>query len=247
MESEYQHKVLVVDRDDAVGKTIDRILAAQKIEYHYAADGESALALIKTAKKPFSILITGQDLNGMDGIQLLEQAKLLTPDTSRFLMMSNTQTAPLISAVNKGAIQRYIARPLDNDDLTEAITSGIKRYDIFLDSEKLLNLAKTQNTKLYDLNCELMEATKYHDQEIRRLDADNESIEKEIKALLSKESIDPDALSAQIRETIKTDSGVDLKKAEVLFSKTIQTLYARFNDLAQRNGFEMPDMEEENQ
>ena len=153
MESEYQHKVLVVDDDEQVGKTIGLILQREKIEYVLADSGESALEEIKKTKKPFSLIIADQRLGGMEGTRFLEHTKELTPDSTRFLMTAYSETETLINAVNKGSVQRYIVKPCEAKDIAKAIKSGIKLYELFLDNKKLLILAKKQNAKLYDLNC----------------------------------------------------------------------------------------------
>ena len=245
MKSEYQHKVLVVDGDEQAVKTIAHILRTQKIEIAFADSGELALKKIKQTKRPFSIIIAEQHLKEMKGTRVFEHAKELAPDTVRFLMSANFEAATLINAVNKGSIQRYILKPIETDSLAGFIRSGILLYESFLDNEKLLNLAKKQNTKLFDLNCELMEATKSHNRKVLEFDSSIEKIEKEIQTLSSQQSINPDALLERIENSLKNDHGFDAKKTAALFSDTIKALYDQFNELAQRNGFEMPEMEEE--
>ncbi|MCD4721107.1 MAG: response regulator [Desulfobacula sp.] len=245
MESEYQHKVLVVDDDEQVGKALDRILQKEKIEYVFANSGESALEEIKKTKKSFSLIISDQDLDGMKGTLFLEHAKKLTPDTARFLMTAHSEMETIINAVNKGEIQKYIVKPWEHDDLVKDIKSGIKLYEFFLDNEKLLTLAKKQNAKLYDLNCELMETTKTHNKTIHELDHDIEIIEKEIKDLSSKTPVNLDTLIDEIENSVKNDQGISLEKIQTLFSDTINGLYDQFSEAAYRNGFEMPDIKGE--
>lgn len=243
MESEYQHKVLVVDDEEQIGKAIGRILQKEKIDYVFATSAESALEEIKKTTPPFSLIISDQRMPGMQGTQLLEQATTLTPDTVRFLMTGYSEMQTIINAVNKGAIQRYIAKPWEHDDFVNAIKSGIKRYELFLDNKKLLMLAKKQNAKLYELSCELMETTKSQNKAIHELDNDIQTIEKEIKAFSFQAPVNPDTLINEIENSVKDDNGVDCEKIETLFSDTIKGLYGQFGEIAYRSGFEMPDIE----
>ncbi|NOX34005.1 MAG: response regulator [Deltaproteobacteria bacterium] len=245
MEAFYLHKVLVVDDDEQVGKTIDRILKTEKIECIFTNSGESALKEIEKTKKPFSIIIADQRLDGMKGTRFLEHAKKLFPDTIRFLMTAYSEMETLIHAVNKGSIQKYIVKPWEHDDLVKAIRSGIKLYELFLDNEKLLNLAKKQNAKLYELSCKLVEATQTHNKKIQELECDIEIIEKEIKNFLSLPSANHDAITDEIETSVKQDNGIDSKKIQALFSHTVKALYDRFSELANQNGFEMPVIEGE--
>jgi len=242
MGSEYQHKILVIDNDKQVGKAIEGILKAETFEFIFFNNGESAIEEIKNTKKPFSLIIADQGLRGMTGTQLLEHAIKLTPESTRVLMTAHSEVKTIINAVNIGEIQRYIVKPWKDEDLTLTIKSGIKLYELFLDNKKLLNLAKNQNTKLYDLNCELMEATTTHNKTIQELDNDIEKIEKEINDLSFKAPINPAMLKDEITNHIKNDNGVDLQKVQTLFSNTIKDLYEQFKELAYRNAFEMPDI-----
>ena len=245
MDSDYQHKVLVVDDEEQIGKAIGRILKGKEIEHVFANSGESALEIIKKTKKPFSLIIADQRMPGMQGTEFLEHAKALIPDTIRFLMTGYSEMETIINAVNKGAIQRYISKPWEHDDLVKAINSGIKLYELFLENKKLLSLAKKQNAKLYELNCELMETTKSHNRAVHELDHDIEIIEKEIKDLSFQTPINPDTLFNEIENSVKNDDGIDCEKLETLFSDTIKELYDRFSEIAHRSGFEMPDIEGE--
>ncbi|MBU1341060.1 MAG: response regulator [Proteobacteria bacterium] len=245
MQSEYRHRVLVVDDDEQIGKTIGRILQTQNIESVFADSGESGLVKIEKTTPPFSIIISDQRMTGMTGIQFLEQAKKLTPDSIRFLLTGYLEMETLINAVNKGSIQRYIAKPWEHDDVVTAIRSGILLYEKILENENLLTLAKKQNAKLYELNCELMETTKGHNKQIHELDTAIDIIEKQIKALSSQKTINPEALLAEIENKVKEGAGIDFKKTEAFFTDTIKELYGQFTELAQRSGFEMPEMQGE--
>ena len=174
MTSEYQHRVLVVTNDEHAGKVITRILQLEKVDYTLLKNGESAIEEIKKVKSAFSFIISDQDLPDLKGIPFLENAKKLTSNSSRFLMTSSFEMETLINAVNKGSIQKIIGKPLDTEDITKAIRSGIKHYELFLGNKKLLTLAKKQNSKLYELSCELMEVTKSQIKTIHELDHDIE-------------------------------------------------------------------------
>jgi len=239
MEPEYQHKILVIDDDKQVGKAIDSISQAEKFESVFFNNGDSAIEEIKKTEKPFSLIMASQNLNGMTGTQLLENAKELTPESIRFLVTSHSELQTIINAVNKGAIQRYIAKPWEHDDLIKIIKSGIKLYELFLDNEELLNIAKKQNTKLYDLSCELMEATKSQNKTIQGLDNDIEILKKEMKNLLFKAPANLNILINKIGSYASND------QIQPLFSDTIKELYGQFKELAHQNAFEMPDIKGE--
>ncbi len=242
MGSDYQHKVLVVDDEKQVGKTVCRILKKEGLEPVFADGGENAIRKIKKTNKPFSLIISDQKMDGMTGTEFLEQAKLLAPDTVRFLLTGYTEMDIIINAVNKGAVQRYITKPWDHNDFVKTIWSGIGLYEIVLEDKKLIRLAKKQNAKLYELNCELMETSKHHDKEIQELDQEIEKVKKSLEKLSSTPAVSSKTVLTEIENFIKTDTNIDTEKLELVFSNTISVLFDQFKDLSYRNGFEMPEI-----
>lgn len=239
MESGYHHRVLIVDDDAVVSATIAHILQPENILCVLSDSGESALEEIKTAKVPFSVIIANQSLSGMKGTKLLEYAKKLVPETSRFLMATHSEFAAIIDAVNKGLIQRYIVKPLVNEDFFNTIKSGIKLFDSFFEHERLMNLAKHQNTQLYELSCRLMEAAKTHTKEIHDLEKEIGVLEKNVRDLSFEKPVNPEVLLKIIETGIKNGDDIDSEKAQALFSGTVKAIYLEFNDLAKQSGFEM--------
>ncbi len=239
MKAGHRHKVLVVDDEAPIGKAVCRILEMEKLESVYANSGESALESIKTADQPFSLIISDQRMPGMQGTQFLEHAKKLNPETIRFLLTGYSETKIIINAVNKGSVQGYLSKPLDNDEIIQAIRSGIEQYERFLESKNLISLAKKQNSKLYELNCELMETAKSHSKELKAIDTEIETIETQLKNLTSHQALNPTLIMNQLQEILDPLGEKGQGMLNELFSQAINALFNDFNDLSLRNGFEL--------
>ena len=238
MTSDYGHKVLVVDDEAQVGKAIGRILEKEKLEYVYADSGESALESLKKAGQHFSLIISDQRMPGIQGTQFLEHAKKLHPKTIRFLITGYSEMQTIINAVNRGSVQRYISKPWNNDELVKAIRSGIGQYERFLENKNLIALAKKQNTRLYELNCELMETAKAHGKEIETINTEILSIETQLKGSAS--PLSPALIMEELQAVLDPLGEKGQEMLNDLFSQTINALFNEFNDLSLRNGFEMP-------
>ena len=143
MDRKIEHSVLVVDDEELVAKNIERLLGIIKVKFVYASNGKDGLAIIKKAKKPFSIIISDQRMPGMRGHEFLGKVKEISPDTLRFLTTGYSDMDAIINAVNKGAIHRYIAKPWNTKDFLETIKVGLKKYELVLENEHFLKLAKT--------------------------------------------------------------------------------------------------------
>jgi response regulator RpfG family c-di-GMP phosphodiesterase len=236
----YHHKVLVVDGETRAGKAILTILEAEKLESVYADTGEAGLEKLKSSGQPFSLIICDQGMIGMESQDFLEHAQRSHPDTIRFLVTGSLDMQNIINAVNKGCVHKYLLTPLENDTILQAINWGIEQYELFLNNEKFFVVAKKQNTKLYELNCQLMEETKSYDNELKNLDNEVKSIAAELKAMNSKKVITPAQIMDTLQTFLQSQEKTGQEKLNELFSQTIKALFEDFNDLALGNGFEMP-------
>ncbi len=245
MEPDNQHKVLIADDDEMVSKAIARVLHDEDIVFVFSDNGDSALEEIKNQKDPFSIIIANQGLSGITGEELLAYAKHHSPESSRFLMGTYAEFSAIIDAVNKDLIQQYIVKPLRDENFSNAIRYGIKYFESFFENEKLMNLAKKQNSQLYELSCRFMEAATLHTKKSHDLDDEIDILEKKIIGLSAPKPSGQRFIMDTIEAGIKNDSGIDAKKAQALFSCMIKTLYHEFDLLARQKGFEMIPMKSE--
>jgi DNA-binding NtrC family response regulator len=244
MISDYQHRVLVVDDQKQIGKTIGRLLEMEKLESVYVDSGEAALALLKAEGQPFSLIISDQRMRGMQGTQFLEQAKQLHPETIRFLITEHSDMQTIINAVNKGAVQWYMSKPWADDEMIQAIQYGIGQYEQFLENNALITLAKKQNAKLYELNCELMETAKAHTKQLQVIDTEIEAIEKQLTQLTLQTTLSPPRVIEELQKIIPPPGEKGQTLLTHLFAQTITALYKSYNDLSLGNGFEMPPLGE---
>lgn len=236
MADTFDHTVLIVDDEEQVGKALGRLMKSIGVKYVYMESGEKALERIKTAEKPFSLILSDQRMPKMEGSVFLEKAKEISPDTIRFLVTGYADVDAVTDAVNKGSIHRYIGKPWDNKILAETVKAGLEQHELIMENHRLFSLAKEQNTKLYTLNTDLKKSAAVHQKAIVQKDKQiaelNERLEKgfenrnyinEIEALLKEK---------QLLEKQKMDS---------LYVAIIAELYEQFQDIATRNGFEMPE------
>jgi response regulator RpfG family c-di-GMP phosphodiesterase len=85
------------------------------------------------------------------GVELLEKAKGVCPDTVRILLTGYTDLDSVIGAINRGNIYRYIAKPWDSEDLRLTLRQATETYDL----KKQLQL---KNAELEQKNAALEKA-----------------------------------------------------------------------------------------
>jgi response regulator RpfG family c-di-GMP phosphodiesterase len=236
----YTHSVLIVDDEAMVGRAVAGILKKMAVGSVYVQSGEEALEKLKTASPAFSLIISDQRMQGMSGYELLEKAREISPDTVRFLITGYLDMAAIMEAVNKGAIHKYIQKPWDNREFADAIAEGLRQYEIVLENERLLRLAREQNMKLYRLNRDLKEKTEEHQRVLDGLDRELDDLNQRIAAVektprhLKKRSLE------ELGKRLDSLGLMEKESLEGFYRAVVQELFAMFQDVAARNGFEMP-------
>ncbi len=230
------HTVLIVDDEENVGRAIARLIKRLGAKSVYADSGKSALEKLEAADPIFSLILSDQKMPEMEGSVFLEKAKKIAPETVRFLITGYADIKTVTSAVNKGAVHRFITKPWDNGLLTKMIQSGLEHHEVIRESRQLFSLAKKQNKELYSLNMELKERTEIYKKEI--LEKDRQI--KEIKTRLENGLKDKNYID-EIESLLKKNQILSEKKICSFYTALISELYSQFQDLAARNGFDMPE------
>jgi len=172
---------------------------------------------------------------GMPGSVFLEKAKEISPDTIRYLITGYADVDAITDAVNKGSIHRYISKPWDNKLLAETVKSGLEQHELIMENHRLFSLAKEQNAKLYKLNTDLKKSAAVHQKAI--LQKENQI--SELKVRLEKGFENRNYIN-EIEALLKQKNMVEQGKLNSLYAAIIAELYEQFQEIATRNGFEMP-------
>lgn len=122
-------KILIADDEKPIRESLKIVLEEEGYKTEVAADGEEALAKIKMDN--FDIIITDIKMPKLDGIQLLESATKISPDSFFIIMTAYASVKTAIDALRNGAYD-YLIKPVEFDDL-------IIRIKRLLDYKNLAN------------------------------------------------------------------------------------------------------------
>jgi response regulator RpfG family c-di-GMP phosphodiesterase/tRNA A-37 threonylcarbamoyl transferase component Bud32 len=117
-----QASILAVDDDE-------RILNALKSLFrtHYnvftTTSGRQALDFIKRHK--IHVIISDQRMPIMPGVELLRQARELSPSSVRILLTGYSDLASIVGSINDGEVYRFISKPWDNQDLQKTVAEAV--------------------------------------------------------------------------------------------------------------------------
>jgi response regulator RpfG family c-di-GMP phosphodiesterase len=235
------HRILVIDDEKSIFSVISRILSTEDIKLVYAPSGEKALTEIENSKKPYSIIISDQNLGGMKGHEFFEKAKEYSPDSTRFLITGFSNMDALVEAINKGAIHKYISKPFEPKNFLEFVRKGLKLYEQTQEHDIFLFRAKENNKKLYDLTNVLNHDVKTHkilskklDGEISKLNKELEMINKQLQGNTDKEDWNRIERLFEKHDLLETETINDF------FEHTSKEFFELFQGITKQNGFELP-------
>lgn len=128
-------------------------------EVHVASNGVDGLDKLRTAKKPYSLIISDQRMPDMSGVQFFSKAKDVFPDAVRILLTAYADSDSIIEAVNKGGVHLYFTKPWHEDEILLHIKQSLSKVEIMTENKRLMDLLKNKNKELLALNKTLEKKT----------------------------------------------------------------------------------------
>ena len=111
-------KILIVDDEKTIRDSLQLVLSEEGYETETSSDGMEALEIIKN--KMIDVVITDIKMPNLDGMELLNQAGKISPDTFFILMTAYASVKTAIEALREGAYD-YLIKPVEFDDLLARI------------------------------------------------------------------------------------------------------------------------------
>ena len=105
-------RTLVVEDDTAVVEALRESFQDSGLDIDYATDGESALKKIPEA----DLLVTDLRLPGMDGTELLKEARRRKPEIAVIIMTAYGTIPSAVEAMRRGA-RAYLTKPFNPEEL----------------------------------------------------------------------------------------------------------------------------------
>ena len=116
-------RILIVDDDENITKTMKAILQDEGYLVETAVTGDEAIQ--KAEKTPYNIALLDIRLPDMEGIELLKLINDGVPRTRKIMVTGYPSMQNAIAALNKGA-DAYLIKPVEVDSLLLAVKNQLK-------------------------------------------------------------------------------------------------------------------------
>lgn len=121
MPSDGKPTLLFVDDEERILRSL-KMLFLRDYRVLVASSGVEALEILRREK--VHALISDQRMPQMTGVEVLRQARELSPDTMRLLLTGYSDVEAVIGSINEGEIFRYINKPWNQEDIRRIVASA---------------------------------------------------------------------------------------------------------------------------
>lgn len=127
-------KILIIDDEKAIRRSIREILEFEKHQVEEAEDGLSGLNL--ALKNNYDIVLSDIKMPKMDGTELLQKLMESQVSSSVIIMSGHGTIETAVDAVKHGAYD-YLAKPIDLNRLLVAVRNALEKGELVTETKSL--------------------------------------------------------------------------------------------------------------
>jgi DNA-binding NtrC family response regulator len=116
-------RILIVDDDENVRKTMKAILEDENYSVEIATNGKEAIQM--SNEKMYNLALLDIRLPDMEGVELLKLMKEYVPRTRKIMVTGFPTIQNAVTAVNKKA-DAYLFKPVDVEKLLEIVKEQLR-------------------------------------------------------------------------------------------------------------------------
>ena len=137
-------KILIVDDEKSIRKTLREILEFEKYEVDEATDGMEAL--VKVKRESYDILILDIKMPKMDGMETLERIQILKPDLPVIMISGHANIDTAVEAVKMGAFD-FISKPPDLNRMLITLRNALDKSSLITETKVLKKKVASSKTQ----------------------------------------------------------------------------------------------------
>ncbi|MDP8224865.1 MAG: sigma-54 dependent transcriptional regulator [Candidatus Lernaella stagnicola] len=128
--------VLVIDDNQTMREGMEVIIAKMGHKVFSAGNGPEGLQILEM--NPVDIVLTDLRMEGMDGIEVLEEVKSRSPETVVMVITAYGSIETAVDAMRKGAFD-FITKPFSQDELRFRVEKAVEHQELTHEKARLEN------------------------------------------------------------------------------------------------------------
>jgi DNA-binding NtrC family response regulator len=116
--------LLIVEDEDTLCKSLQRVLSREGYEVDIADSAESAFTLLE--RRSYDLIITDIILPGISGIELLTKYRRTNPAQKVMVMTAYASLTTALEAIKAGACD-FLVKPLMHDEMKRAVRKALDK------------------------------------------------------------------------------------------------------------------------
>jgi two-component system repressor protein LuxO len=128
MQNLKKSKILFVDDESAILRSLERIANKVDAIILTASSGKNALEIINECH--IDVIVSDFKMPNMDGNQLLQKVAQISPETVRIILTGQADMEMIINSINDGHIWGFLHKPWDNFELIVKLKQAIQLQHI---------------------------------------------------------------------------------------------------------------------
>ncbi|MBE2246737.1 MAG: sigma-54-dependent Fis family transcriptional regulator [Candidatus Competibacteraceae bacterium] len=137
-------RILVIDDQLSIRKTLREILEYENFEIDEAEDGQKGLEL--ALKNSYDLILSDIKMPKVDGIEFLDKIMTSGSDVPIIMISGHGNIDTAVDAIKKGAYD-YIAKPIDLNRLLVTVRNALEKKSLVVETKQLkkkVNKTKTR-------------------------------------------------------------------------------------------------------
>ncbi|MFB9864942.1 sigma-54-dependent Fis family transcriptional regulator [Rufibacter immobilis] len=137
-------KILIIDDERSIRYTLKEILEYENYTVDEAEDGERGIDLLQKSK--YDVVLCDIKMPKMDGMEVLERATVLAPDTPFIMISAHGTIDTAVEATKKGAYD-FLVKPPDLNRLLVSVRNALDKATLVTETKTL----KKKISKTYEM------------------------------------------------------------------------------------------------
>jgi DNA-binding NtrC family response regulator len=123
-----KYNIIFVDDSINVLESLKWIFEDEPYHVFYSDNPLNALNVTKTLE--WAVVVADQSMQNMDGLEFLKRFQALSPHTMGIIMTGYIGIKGTLDTVYPGCVHRFVKKPLDNNEIKQAVKMAIVYYEI---------------------------------------------------------------------------------------------------------------------